>query len=83
MVLKTNAPFSFLKKMVLEWEKLKKQKDYKSEIDFSEDQELKETIKRTIPRFLPNPKKNWETKSAAVIKKKKKQKNQFKKLKKT
>jgi len=67
-VFKTDAPIEFLRSVKAEWEKVNKEKDYTSPINFSDNPEVKQMLKNTPPRFLPNPEKNWGPKSAAKIK---------------
>ena len=68
LVIKTDASNEFLNKMRIEWEKSQVDKNYKSQIDFSEDKKINKLIKRKVARFLPNPEKNWGPKSMASIK---------------
>ena len=68
ITIKTDAPFEFLRKIYNEWWLLENDPDFKGEISFTVDPEIKKMIKEYPPRFLPNPEKNWGPKSAAIIK---------------
>ena len=65
-VLKTNAPTNFLRAIVTKWAG-KDESELK--VDFTDNPEIKKILKNKVPRFMPNPEKNWGPKSAARIKK--------------
>ncbi len=86
LVFKTNAPDEILYNLRLAWEKEflnRTNKEFKNEVDFSEDPELKKMLKKKTARFLHNPEKNWGPMSCAIIGKKveNKEKEDLKKLK--
>ena len=65
MVIKTDAPFEIIWKMREDWIKINSNE--KGELDWSEIKEIKHMLKSTIPRFLPNPEKNWGPKKGAIL----------------
>lgn len=67
ITIKTDAPFEFLRKVYDEWWLLDNDPQFKGEVNFNIDVEVKKMIKEYPPRFLPNPEKNWGPKSAAKI----------------
>ena len=50
---KTDAPYEFINQFKLDW--MNKNKKF----DFSILPSVKKYLKSRIPRFLPNPEKNW------------------------
>ena len=67
MVIKTNADFQTLSEVWNDWIKISENPDCEKKFDWSEDKEVKNQQKTIIPRFLPNPEKNWGPKKGAMM----------------
>ena len=50
-----------------EWLKMNEDKNYTSDIDWTEIDDIRKKLKHSVPRFLPNPEKNWGPKKGAVL----------------
>ena len=71
LVVKTNAPIEFIRKMVIAWHNASDLSVDKGDISFEDNAEAKKILRNATPRFMPNPEKNWGPKSAAKIKQEK------------